>query len=249
MGHYWWCLCCNKWLCWIFLVIVLFLSIFLFLIVEIFVIVACTVIMIWCALCHAVCWIGCFGNSACFKNCIKEPCKGPKVKGKLPDPQLPDGGLGTTPGTGTSGGPIPRPGPGTTVGPFTTSFAAFEVKTLAELDQLGAWRRVLLPWTSAPRVVIPGLSSHAKLELEATLERRLQACGCREGKIGLIAAAALLLVAGYLVPLSSGVTFGAVAFFLASLVAGAILGKASGVLAAHSQLRSAISRAKVTAAT
>src|SRR2546425_10430241 len=77
----WWCLCCNKWLCWIALIFIAVLDFILFLVLEIVVIVVCTVIALWCILCHVICWIGCAGNKDCTDHCTtNSPCTSPTVE-------------------------------------------------------------------------------------------------------------------------------------------------------------------------
>ena len=75
----WWCLCCNKWLCWIFLTLVAILTIFFWVMYAITV----TTLLI---LCETLCVIGGIlsKNVACFGNGNPDPGTGP-----YPEPQFP----------------------------------------------------------------------------------------------------------------------------------------------------------------
>jgi uncharacterized protein YacL len=104
----WWCLCCNRWLCWIGVVLVAILAFLLTLILSIIAIIAC-------ALCYIVCIILCilgllFGNTET-DACIEKWCQGlPRESDEEPpvDPQktkepgqigLVGGGGGVSPGS------------------------------------------------------------------------------------------------------------------------------------------------------
>ena len=100
----WWCLCCNKWLCWIVLIIILVVVFIVWLIIEVVVVVLCTLVLIWCVLCRVICWIGCLGNQGCVDNCVNN-C--PDFSFEVDwDPPLGSDtdslGSGTDTGTGTS---------------------------------------------------------------------------------------------------------------------------------------------------
>lgn len=95
----WWCLCCNKWLCWIVMII---LAVVLIVVVAILFIVAaviCVVLWLFCA-------IGCLvpemaGERSCNQQCWSSRARdegdgSSGIPGKLPIPRAP--GTGTTPG-------------------------------------------------------------------------------------------------------------------------------------------------------
>ena len=71
-GCTWWCLCCEKLLCILYMIILFIVAIVIWLIVEIVVAVFCILVALWCLLCSLVCWIGCLGNKQCFDTCVAE---------------------------------------------------------------------------------------------------------------------------------------------------------------------------------
>jgi hypothetical protein len=206
----WWCLCCNKWFCWLVLIVVLVVSVIVMLIVTVIVVVVCALVSIWCVICTTICWLGCFGRRPCVDQCVRG-CGSSQVTVSVPI----DGGGGPipTPGGGGGGGPIPTPA---STGPDTTSGESQGVDSGSGND-----------------AVPPSSSSSHGGPANSSLS-----CGCREGKIGAVVAglgSALALVgsqggAGSFGWAAVGVTFG-------SMVAGAVVGKLVGILRSWLELR------------
>lgn len=130
----WWCLCCNKWLCWIFLIVLTILSAVLYVVLVITIGLVCIACYILCAFACALPSI--LGEG---KGCI-QLCNGPNIQGGSGGASGSSGSglLDAPPGTGT--------GTGTTVGGGTPTAAA-----------------------RTGRLSISGS----------------EACGCREGMIGM----------------------------------------------------------------
>src|SRR5436190_10473285 len=134
----WWCLCCNRWLCWIALILIAIVSVVIWLVVEIIIVVVCILIAIWCLLCNLVCFLGCLGNKACFDNCVSQgPCDGPVVEIDWEPPV--GGGSGTTTGTGTGVGIGAGTGTGETgTGTKPQGLLSARHVVVTDVDQLGA---------------------------------------------------------------------------------------------------------------
>ena len=85
----WWCLCCNKWFCWVFVILVLLVTLILQLILTILAILVCVP-------CYLVCIVLCvlgllFGNTKT-DDCIEKWCQGLARESDEPapiDPQEP----------------------------------------------------------------------------------------------------------------------------------------------------------------
>ena len=105
----WWlCLCCNKWLCWVFLILVAIVSAIIWLVISVVIVVVCAINMIVCGVCYAICWLGNFGNTAATAICVRGcPVITVTVSGPLPPPS-------NTGESGLTGTPTPGiPGTGT----------------------------------------------------------------------------------------------------------------------------------------
>lgn len=79
----WWCLCCNRWLCWISLILVAILTIIfwlLYVIIIVFVVTTCETICVLLAI---------FNDSGrCFGNGNTDPGPGPLPQPTFPDPPV-----------------------------------------------------------------------------------------------------------------------------------------------------------------
>lgn len=250
----WWCLCCNRWLCWIALILIAIVSVVIWLVVEIIIVVVCLLIAIWCLLCNLVCIVGCLGNKACFDNCVSQgPCDGPVVEIDWEPPV--GGGSGTTtePGTGTGTGTGTGVGTGVGTGTGGTGTGAgtkpegllaarhVVVTDVGQLPALVEWKSLLGSFVPV-RLELVGPGSEHSRTLQSAFDRYRDACGCREGKGGLVIAAALVLLT-YLSdnPLASSLGSGAkVGVAVGVVLFGALAGKIYGVLRARSRLRRSI---------
>lgn len=183
----WLCLCCNRWLCWIALIIITIVSVIIWLIVEIVLTVFCVIIAIWCVLVYIICFLGCLGRQGCMDNCINQAptATSVEIEWDYPPPKT---------GSNTPG-PNPPGGEGTTTAPDP-----FSVQTNAKIAR---------------------------------------ACGCLEGKVGILAAS--ILFATYLL-VQPAHTFGwsEVRLGFGSVFFGALAGKAFGLLRARILLRRSV---------
>ena len=251
----WWCLCCNRWLCWIALILITIVSVIIWLVVEIIIVVVCLLIAIWCLLCNFVCFVGCLGNKACFDNCVRQgPCDGPVVEIDWEPPV--GGGSGTTTGTGSgtgSGtgvgtgvgtGTGTDPGTGTGTGTKPQGLLSARHVVVTDVDQLHAllaWKNFFSSFVPV-RLELVGPGSEHSRRLQSAFDRYRDACGCREGKGGVAVAVALLLLT-YLSgnPLSSSVDGATkIGVAIGVIVLGAVAGKIYGLLRARSALRGSI---------
>ncbi len=231
----WWCLCCNKWLCWIALIILTVLWAIVYAVIQV-------ITFILCFACHLLCALVCLlpgiltHSDQCTNGCTGGPI-----------------GSGGTPPR-TSGGP----------GPITTSGrrvadddATGKAKAQDMADRRGPGGPVVITSSAAliifsqwwridflgrPALVeIAGLDRSASDVAQAAMDRRNAACGCLEGKIGVAVALAGYVIARYSSGYSAGWT---VAITTAALcvVFGAVLGKTVGLIIAQVRLRRSISR-------
>jgi hypothetical protein len=209
----WWCLCCNKWFCWIALIVILVVSVIVMLIVTVILVVVCIVASLWCVICATICWLGCFGRRECVDNCVRG-CGSSQVTvsvpingggGVTPTPATPAPDATESPTAGESHGN--DPGSGNDASPPPSS--SFGDGGRARLADDQAW--------------------HGGSSLS---------CGCREGKIGgMIAGLGSTVV---LVGSQGGVEslgWAAVGIIFGALVAGAVVGKLFGILRSWLELR------------
>jgi hypothetical protein len=80
----WWCLCCNKWLCWIALILVAVLTILFWVLMAV-------VITILVIICEILCMFGGIGRDApsnCFGNGNPDPGPGPYPTPTFPTPPV-----------------------------------------------------------------------------------------------------------------------------------------------------------------
>jgi hypothetical protein len=114
---------------------------------------------------------------------------------------------------------------------------------MAELDELLRWNRLT---TLRPPLLLelPNLSESQSSSLQFAVNRYMTACGCREGKIGILLA--VMLCAAYLwIP--SGTTWSAfgwpqIGMGVGAVAIGALAGKAIGLLRARIALRQTIQK-------
>lgn len=238
----WWCLCCERLLCILMIVILIVITFIVFLIVEIVVFALCIVIAVWCLLCNLVCWVGCLGAKGCVDNCVKNgSCDTATVEWNwdpplqnIPTPQTPDSPSSDTPlALGAFAMRLARR-PGRAV-------PRRRLTEVSELLRLTRWSRML---GLGPRIEvdIPGASTESSGYLRRAIERSAAACGCREGAVGLIVAAGGTIAWLHHGP---GVATGRMAeiwMTIAVGVAGAVVGKAVGLVRAHLRLRRSIRR-------
>ncbi|HEX4984587.1 MAG TPA: hypothetical protein VFV71_00815 [Burkholderiales bacterium] len=229
----WWCLCCNRWACWIFLIVLTILAAVMF---ALLVIIANLV----CIVCYIVCVIVCalpsiVGQPRCYALCAGDPPPedGPSSGGS--------GSGGSGPGTGV--GPQPGTGPGTGTGTGTgtnlrrTAWSQQDGNALHALAGLVHWRRLLTH-------LGPVLRDSAAMEslppaLRGIVGRYDRACGCAEGQVGAALAIAVFLALCFV---GHGGWFGPGWASLAGTgfgfaVAGSMLGKAAGAVHARAVLR------------
>lgn len=238
----WWCLCCNKWFCWIVLILIAVLVFIVVVILEVIVVVVCVVINAWCLLCTLICWLGCFGNPRCVSN-----CSGPCTTFTSP-PIGVGGGPGTTTGGLTAGSP---PGTGTTTGtgtptdasPYAGLAPALGTETFSDLSALEQAIRQngIFPPSNAIRVDLPDTDTRRSQVLQAAIDRYSRACGCREGKVGLLGALLLFVALMWARPAMldlHGWAIVAVGFTL--VCCGAVLGKVLGLWRARAELLNSI---------
>jgi len=189
----WWCLCCNKWFCWIVAVI----SYIIALVLAAITLVACAVCY---GLCYTVCFMACVLNKLAGKpapaNCLTDcvaVCSGQKAPADVgTGTGTTGGGLTTPPQSGTVS---PGPGGGT-VAPISRVGDPREVTDVAQLLALTRWPAVLRG-PSAVALRVPGLDREVAAALESGVNRVLPACGCHEGAVALLIA--VVVYAGYLV--------------------------------------------------
>jgi hypothetical protein len=225
----WWCLCCNKWLCWIGLIILTVLVAIAYFILQF-------VSIIVCIICNLVCVLMCivpgvFGHGP---NCMRG-CTGD------------GGGIGLSPRTwpATTTGPASTTGPRNTTGPMQRR--AMESVVVSSLDGLRAatrWWRIGIT-VGGLVVALPGVDGETNRRLQSAVDRRLAECGCGAGKVGLAAALALYAVVISL----DGPFLGARGWPQLALVAvvsavvGALGGKVVGLAVSQVRLRGEIGHA------
>jgi hypothetical protein len=184
----WWCLCCNKWLCWIALIIIAIVVTIIWLIVEIVLAVFCAIIAIWCLLVYLICFLGCLGQKGCMDNCINQAPTATSVEISWDYPTTKTGS--TTPRGANEPG-----GEGTTTAPDPFS-----------------------------------------VPMPASITR---ACGCFEGKVGIMAA--IMLFATYwLVQPAHAFGWSEIQLGLGFVFFGALAGKTFGLLRARILLRRSV---------
>lgn len=243
----WWCLCCNKWLCWIALILIAIISVVIALIVEILIAVFCTAIALWCLGCNGICFIGCFGNAGCVANCLKTaPCGGPSVEIDWSPPSSSNSALNSSDSTsGITSNPGSSLGPGhsgttTTPGTAPVPFVALPSMTITrvdELDELVRWRKIFI-LLEAVEVKIANITSEQTKYLQSKVNHYLFSCGCREGKYGIMFSLLLFTMYYRLFLLPVIFSWGELSIMIFSVIAtGAILGKIVGLLVARLLLR------------
>lgn len=216
----WWCLCCNKWLCWTGLIILTVLWAIVYFVIQL-------ITFIVCFACHFLCAVVCLlpgiltHSDQCTNGCTGGPI-----------------GSGETPPR-TSGGPGPITTSGQRADDDTTG-GPVVITSSAALITFSQWWRI--DFLSRPALVeIAGLDRSANDVAQAAMDRRNAACGCLEGKIGVAVA-----LAGYVIArLSSGHPAGwtgAIMTAVLCVVVGAVLGKTVGLVIAQVRLRRSISR-------
>jgi hypothetical protein len=234
----WWCLCCNRWLCWIVLVIITILSVVIWLIVEIIIVVVCVLIAVWCLLCNLVCWLGCLGNKGCYDNCVSQgPCDGPVVEIDWAPPVGTGTGTGTGVGTGTSG---TGTGTGTGTTPEGLVFSVpnqLVVTRVEQLEDLVQWRRLFSSLTPEIRVDLVNAGAEQCCRLQSAFDRYRTACGCLEGKVGILLASLLLLLMYATDAVAGGTRIGVA---IGVVLLGALTGKAYGLFRARVVLRRSV---------
>jgi hypothetical protein len=209
----WWCLCCNKWLCWIAVILVAVLSFVLVLILEVIVIVTCTLISIWCLLCNVICWIGCLGNSGCYDNCVNQgPCTSPTVEIPFDIPATTGGLKGPSRATRAESGALGR----------TTS----RVPAATDIDSALGWPRLFGKKIALPVAGDPETAAR----LQRIVDRYSAACGCWEGKVGVLAVLPGLIARHAMLQSFELVDL---PFDFAILVLGAAVGKIIGLVHAR----------------
>jgi hypothetical protein len=218
---YWWCLCCNKWTCWLFLIIILVVSMIIMAIVSAVLAVLCGVFGLYCLICSLVCQM-ITAKEPNLTQCKNKNCQVLIVKKKIPDPQIPKEISSTS----------------------HTDDPSREITTVAQLERLTAWPQAFVFSGPIPSLSIAGMPPIEMDRLTSVLKRNLGDCGCAAGKAGMFIATVLLVVAR-----SSGLVFGSVAAMtIAYLVVGALLGKAVGVLLSRHRLKAATARVRAMTA-
>lgn len=219
----WWCLCCNKWLCWIGLIILTVLVAVTYFIMQL-------VSLIVCIACHILCVFGCFipGIFGHGPNCMRG-C------------------------TGEGSGVAPSPGvePINTTGPMQRRAA--EPVVVNSLDGLRAatqWWRIGI--TVADVVVaLPGVDGERNHRVQSAVDRRLAECGCAAGKVGLAAALVLYAVATYLDGQFFGargwweLSLAAIVCAVVGALSGKVVGLAVSQVRLRGELRHALPRRSV----
>ena len=241
----WWCLCCNKWLCWIALIVIAIVSVVIWLVVEIILIVVCLLISIWCLICNLICFLGCFGNQRCTENCVSQgPCgiaQTVEIEWDYPPVGTGTGGTGSTPGTGIGTGIGAGTGTGTTTQPDSFSMQPqVKITRIDELEELVQWKR-LFSLPSPVNLEFPNVSQEQSRHLQSKVDRYLTACGCHEGKIGILVASVLFVIHLLAYPAShhpSG--WSEVGLGLSVVFLGALVGKVFGLLRARILLRKSV---------
>ncbi len=229
----WWCLCCNKWFCWLLLIILAILIIILIIIVY-------AVVTVVCGVCFVVCFLLCIffwiSQQTPIENCLNWCNTGrlaPWDRDRPVDPQEPPSEIQPPvgPGGGVSGGgSVSRYSPRSmlTAG-VMISPGALRVGSAAQLQELARWKTMLL----RPRRVcleLPGLSSEERSWWQSRLNHHLAACGCKEGA-AMLAITIVAFVSYCLVFQSLNLVLGA-----ALILGGALLGKLAGMLNAQVRL-------------
>jgi hypothetical protein len=249
----WWCLCCEKLLCFLMIITLIIISFIMFLIVEIVMFVLCVSIMIWCVLCNFVCWLGCLGAKGCYDNCVKNAsCDTATIEWDW-DPPLNTPGPETPPPPPPPPPPIPFPPPPppvnmrTAVGvqafryglAATRSIPQRRLTEVAQLRKLANWSQILRLGSNV-EVDIPGAPTAARNHLQRAIQRSAAACGCKEGALGLILAVGGSLAVFHYTP-GLQATFTAELWITIALgIGGALLGKLVGLLLAQWHLRRSI---------
>jgi hypothetical protein len=115
----WWCLCCNKWLCWTFLIVLAVVAMVLFFVLLIVTIVVCFLCLVLCAVFCALPSI--FGlGSRCMSGCM----------GEFAVSLSPGGGDGSGSGPASSSSRLtndPGAGPGTIASKTLTTLQSTQV--------------------------------------------------------------------------------------------------------------------------
>ena len=198
----WWCLCCNKWLCWIGLIVATILSAIVYVVAQLVGLVVCIVCKV---VCFFVCLIpGLFGDRNCYPGCDSSSETSPiNVAGR-------------------------------SVRSATVDTAAVIV-TRSELAKATRWWRLLVR-TTPLNVDLSGLGDEQDRILAPAIDR---SCGCREGTIGMVLAAAIFGWSALRKPSpkrSKGLA-AKVGAGVASAAVGAVLGKTVGVIRSDAEFR------------
>ena len=244
----WWCLCCNKWFCWLVWIILSLLVAIFQLLVYILVTVVCTAASTVCLLCTLVCYIGCLGRKACIEHCLRN-C--PSVE----HPQHPPPEPGpTAPPTGPAPPPFPTGGSTTTsdtdsekTSGSNSEFSTLTAVRIAHIDELEdavQWRRLFARSTPI-RLELAKVGKEQSKLLQSKVDQYIVACGCQEGKIGV--AIAVLLCVIYLLMRSAPLFllgWADIGLGLSIVFFGALVGKIAGVLRAWILLRKSVKEFK-----
>lgn len=239
----WWCICCNKWLCWIALILLWIVSVVIWFVVEVVVTVFCIIISVWCLLCNLICWLGCAGNQGCTDNCLKSaPCDTASVEFDWSPPStnqsgLGGGGSGSSSGSGSSTPDInPTPGGGgTTTGTFPITSGMIITK-VEELKRVAGWRS-FFGYSQNVELKISGLSGDESDALQDKVNRHLTRCGCREGKFGILAVGLSLVFYRIALGDFASVSWGKLSvWILLLLIVGALAGKLVGLVISRLRL-------------
>lgn len=232
----WWCLCCNKWLCWIVLVIVAVVTVIVWLIVTIVFILVCAVFTILCLLCTTICWMGCFGKPSCISNCARS-CGNTTVTTEVSAMTSDSAGhpASRTTSVAKSGS---RGDAGMSVRYNFVRQSVVKVSSIEQLEDIVKWHRL---FPEPVQLCFPHLDEGHCQVLQRSIDRYLVACGCREGKLGVLCASVIFIahmVASSHAPTRSVHEWAVVGFTF--VVFGALSGKICGLLRARILLRRSI---------
>ncbi len=223
---YWWCLCCNKWLCWIVTII---LAIILTVTAVVFSILYVVFSIVLAIVCETLCLIV-FMLSA-----------------RSPNPprcfSLPSSSSSRPSGSGSSGGGLTSPP--TTTGPQTGTGSNIVTRSgniplIIMLGQIRNWRAMqflIHTVTTPPRQIRSSTSADRYVNIPlSTDDPHAAVCGCREGKIGMGISAAIVIPVLMLLPRAIRRTRRArVGLGVTAILVGSAVGKAIGLARALSR--------------
>lgn len=221
----WYCLCCNKWLCWLVAILVLVVVWIVRLIMVLIITIVCIVCFVLCFLLCAAFWV--FQRTP-MDNCV-DWCNTGKLKPwetePRVDPQKPP----------TEGGPV---------GTGTIRNQIVSVTQFDQLDKIASWSMFFVR-PSGIKLDLEGMPKDNLIDKEKTINSHLSECGCEQGAKFLLAA-----IFGYVIYcaffIGNHITWGDIETGLLICLGAAMFGKTVGLIVAQFQLNRFVRQLKIS---